>query len=250
MHDIDRTQPMLQQNEYEFNFESDYESGQAEAYEAGAPVGDAETMELASELLEVQDEEELEQFLGSLVQKVGSAVSRAAGAVRDFSNTPTGQALVGVLKDAAKTALPALATTVGTAYGGPVGGQIANLAAQGIGSALGLELEGLSNEDQHFEAAQQVIRLATDAAQQAAALRNTPGTPQQKAKAAFIEAAKTYAPGLIRPVGANGNGNRPIGMGMSGAAQGPLASPHVGHHRRRTSGRWTRRGDTLVLMGV
>jgi hypothetical protein len=251
MHDLDRTQPMLLQNEYEFNFESDSESGEAEAYEAGAPAGDAETMELASELLEVQSEEELEEFLGALVQKVGSAVSKAAGAVRDFSNTPTGQALVGVLKDAAKTALPALGTAVGTAYGGPVGGQIGNLAAQGLGSALGLELEGLSYEDQHFEAAQQVVRLATDAAQQAAALRTTPGTPQLKAKAAFIEAAKTYAPGLIRPVGANGNGNRPMGMGMPGAWQGPSASQHAGrHHGRRTSGRWMRRGDTLMLLGV
>lgn len=249
MHDLDRTQPMLLQNEYEFNFESDSESG--EAYEAGASVGDAETMELASELLELQSEEELEEFLGALVQKVGSAVSRAAGAVRDFSNTPTGQALVGVLKDAAKTALPTLGTAVGTAFGGPVGAQIGNLAAQGIGSALGLELEGLSNEDQHFEAAQQVVRLATDAAQQAAALQTTPGSPQQKAKAAFIEAAKSYAPGLIRPVGTNGNGNRPMGIGMPGTGRGPSAPQHGGrHHGRRTSGRWMRRGDTLVLMGV
>jgi hypothetical protein len=251
MHDLDRTQPIPLQNEYEFNFESDSESGQAEAYEAGSPAGDAETMELASELLEVQSEEELEQFLDSLVRSVGSAASKAVGAVRDFSKTPTGQALVGVLKDAAKTALPALATTVGTAYGGPVGGQIANLAAQGIGTVLGLELEGLSAEDQHFEAAQQVVRLAADAAQQAAALRNTPGTPQQKARAAFIEAAKTYAPGLIRPAGGNGNGSRRMGAGMPGAGQGPSAAQHPGHlHGRRHSGRWVRRGDTLVLMGV
>jgi hypothetical protein len=250
MHDLDGTQPMLRQNEYEFNFESgEAEAYEAEAYEAEGPVDEAETMELASELLEVQSEEELEQFLGALVQKVGSAVSRAAGAVRDFSRTPTGQALVGVLKDAAKTALPTLGTAVGTAFGGPVGAQIGNLAAQGIGSALGLELEGLSNEDQHFEAAQQVVRLATDAAQQAAALRTTPGSPQQKAKAAFIEAAKTYAPGLIRPV--NGNGNRQMGMGMLGSGQGPSALQHAGrHHGRRTSGRWMRHGDTLVVMGI
>jgi hypothetical protein len=246
MHDIDGTQLALRQNEYEFNFETEGESGEAEAYEQEGTLGEAETMELASELLEVQNEEELEQFLGSLVQKIGSAASGAASAVGNFARTPTGQALVGVLKDAAKTALPAIGTAVGSAYGGPLGGQLGGLAGQGLGAALGLELEGLSNEDQHFEVAQQFVRLGEAATQNAAALRAAAGSPQQKAKAALIEAAKTYAPGLIRPTARNGSGSRQIPEAGYGGGQTQAAR----QIHRRHSGRWIRRGDTLVLMGV
>lgn len=254
MHDIDGTQSSLRQNEYEFNFETEAENGEAEAFEAEAyeqegPLGEAETMELASELLEVQSEEELEQFLGSLIQKIGSTASGAARAIGDFSRTPTGQALVGVLRNAAKEALPAIGTAVGTRYGGPLGGQLGGLAGQGLGAALGLELEGLSHEDQHFEVAQGIVRLAGDAAQKAAAMRVTAGTPQQKAKVAFIEAAKTYAPGLIRPVGRNGNGGNGR-QGSEDAGYGGGSGRREQHGKRRHSGRWVRRGETLVLMGL
>src|SRR3954452_20938470 len=162
MHDIGSPQPGTWQrgseSEYDVNFETEGE-GEGEAYEAEAfeqeePIGEAETMELASELLEVQSEEELEQFLGDLVKKVGSAASGAARAVGNFARTPAGQELVGILRGAAKTALPAIGTAIGTAYGGPLGAKLGGLAGQGLGAALGLELEGLSYEDQHFEVAQ------------------------------------------------------------------------------------------------
>jgi hypothetical protein len=252
MHDIGSPQPGTWQreseSEYEFNFETEGE-GEGEAYEAEAfeqegPIGEAETMELASELLEVQSEEELEQFLGDLVKKVGSAASGAARAVGNFARTPAGQELVGILRGAAKTALPAIGTAIGTAYGGPLGAKLGGLAGQGLGAALGLELEGLSYEDQHFEVAQQFVRLAGAAAQNAATAP-TAGSPQQKAKAAFVEAAKTYAPGLIRPAGKNGNG--------SGPSYGQVSADGGQRHRPRhggRSGRWIRRGNTVVLMGV
>jgi hypothetical protein len=240
-HDIDRTQSMLQQGEYEFAFQSESEM-EGEAYEQEGPLGEAEAMELASELLEVQSEQELEQFLGALIDKVGSVASSAAQAVGNFARSPTGQALVGVLKDAAKTALPAIGTAIGTSFGGPLGAKLGGMAGQGLGSALGLELEGLSNEDQHFEVAQQFVRLAGSAAQNAAAARPT-GSPQQSAKTAFIEAAKEYAPGLIRPVSMNGY---PSGQGSKSIQTVSNGRHHAGRH----SGRWIRRGDTLVLMGV
>ncbi|GAC1339019.1 MAG: hypothetical protein NVSMB18_06460 [Acetobacteraceae bacterium] len=247
MHDLDGTQTSLRQNEYEFDFESEAESYEGEAFEQEGSLGEAETMELASELLEVQSEEELEQFLGSLVKQIGSVASGAARAVGDFARTPTGQALVSVLKDAAKKALPAIGTAIGTRYGGPVGGQLGGLAGQGLGAALGLELEGMSHEDQHFEVAQQFVRLGEAAAQNAASLRTVPGSPQQKAKTAFIEAAKTFAPGLIRPVGTNGNGSSQMPKMPAGYGGQPRGEQHRGRQR---SGRWVRRGDTLVLMGV
>jgi hypothetical protein len=261
MHDLDGSQSLLRQNEYEFNFESEGEGEgefEFESFEQEGPIGEAETMELASELLEVQSEAELEQFLGSLVSKVGSAVANAGravgGAAADFARSSAGQALIGVLKDAAKKALPVLGTAAGAALGGPIGARLGGMAGQGLGSVLGLELEGLSYEDQHFEVAQQFVRLAGEAAQnaaQSAVSKGVPGTPAQKAKGAFIEAAKIYGPGLIRPAGAaagNGGGN---GNGRPGTQTQPSQSSGAfGRHHKRHSGRWVRQGDTVILMGA
>src|SRR5436190_6203108 len=74
-------------------------------------------MELAAELLEITNEQELEQFLGDIVKSVGS-----------FVKGPVGQALGGVLKNVAKTALPA------------VGGALGTMIAPGIGTAIGSQL--------------------------------------------------------------------------------------------------------------
>ena len=92
---------------------------------------------------------------------------------------------------------------------------------------FGLELEGLSHEDREFEVAKQFVKLATDAAQNAAA--PPPGaSPAQVAQKALTEAAKKFAPGLL---GGGGNG--------AGLAAG-------GHHH----GRWIRKGHKIVLYGV
>jgi hypothetical protein len=247
MHDIDRTQPLLRQGQaYEFEFETEANETQFESggQEMESPLGEAETMELASELLEVQSEQELEQFLGDIVSKIGSAVRGAARTVGDFARTSTGQQLVGLLKGAAKTALPAVGTAVGGYFGGPVGAQIGSAAAGQLGQALGLELEGLSHEDQHFEVAQQFVKLAGAAAQTAAAMPPSVPAPQA-AKAAFVEAAKSLAPGLIRPSGTNGIGTGGgIGRQTNGGGAGHLS---LGSRR---SGRWHRHGNSIVLMGA
>lgn len=243
MHDLDGSASLLRQNEYEFNFESEGESeSENESFEQEGPLGEAETMELAAELLEVQDEQELEQFLGDVVKKVGSAASGAYRAASNFAASPTGQALVGILKEAAKKALPVVGTALGTSIAGPIGGTVGGYGGKALGGLLGLELEGLSHEDQHFEVAQQFVRLAGETAQAAAAMRGAAGTPEQKAKAAFIEAAKTYAPGLIRPTGRNGTTN-----GVEGTRQ---AAGQGTRHSGKHSGRWVRRHGTIVLMGV
>ena len=85
MHDIDRTQ--LEYGSELPGFEAerfDYESPWAT--ESGAVLSEAEEYELASELLGVSSEEELDQFLGGLIKKVAQggrqAVSRAGRAGR------------------------------------------------------------------------------------------------------------------------------------------------------------------------
>src|SRR6266481_4452691 len=67
--------------------------------EVAGPLHEQEELELASELLEVQSEDELEQFLGKLVK-------RAARGVSNFARSSTGRALGGILKNVAQRALP------------------------------------------------------------------------------------------------------------------------------------------------
>ena len=60
--------------------------------EGGAGVlTETDEMELAAQLLEVRDEQELDQFLGGLIRKVGRAVRRVV-------RSPIGRAIGGALK--------------------------------------------------------------------------------------------------------------------------------------------------------
>lgn len=208
MHDLDRTYRQLEGESFEFEFNAEGEWGEV--------FQENELNELATELLEVQSEEELEQFLGGLIKKVGSAVGKVV-------RSPVGQALGGVLKTVAKKALPmagaALGNLVMPGVGGVVGSKLAGMA----GSALGLELEGLSAEDREFEVAKQVVRLSADAARTAL---TQPGlNPQQTAQTAVGQALQKFAPGL--------------------AAQS--AQTNGGRH---SSGRWVRKGNRVVLYGI
>jgi len=100
MHDIDRVR-------LETQFETEtleaqpfpaelFEFAEAEAPfqgETGEVFGETEQMELASELLEITNEAELDRFLGDLISRAGKAVGR-------FVSSPEGKALGGVLKGA------------------------------------------------------------------------------------------------------------------------------------------------------
>lgn len=153
-------------------------------------------MELASELLSLNNEQELDFFLDDLFKK-------AVGAVSSFVGSPVGKKLKGWLKGTAKKLLPGLGAAAGTFFGGPVGGQIGGTIAKGLSSLFGLELEGLSPEDKDFEMAKAFVRLAGNAAKQGDEY-NT-GNPTEDARRAFIEAAKRFAPGMLvrKPDGSN-----------------------------------------------
>jgi len=182
MHDIDRTQ-------YEADeFESAY-GGEFEQPEFELPLHETQELELASSLLEVSNEMELEQFLGDVFRAVG----RAAG---QFARSDTGRALGGILKNTINQALPVIGGAIGPVLGGAAGGG----TAQQAGSLLGLELEGLSPQDQEFETARQIVRLASNAYRNAAwAPRNVP--PAAAARSAVLSAARRFAPGLLRTLG-------------------------------------------------
>jgi hypothetical protein len=171
-------------------------------------------VELATELLEVSTEAELDRFLGDLMR-------RAAGAAGRFVRSPTGQALGGILKQATKQALP----VIGRGLGGlvsPTMGTFGGRVGQAAGDLLGLELEGLSNEDREFEVARSLVRFMTAASRNAASAPPD-APPEAVAHSAVQAAARQHAPGLARVLG---------GRGRPG---------------RVRSGRWQRQGRAIVI---
>jgi hypothetical protein len=203
--------------EYSPQMES-FEFGEAEQEWAGESGGsvlsEVEELELAAELLEINNEEELEQFLGSLIKKVG-------GAVRKVVSSPVGKAIGGVLKGVAKKALPIAGGAVGGFFGGPLGAKIGSSLASMGGQALGLELEGLSREDAEFEASRQFVRFASEAVKNAVTAPKA-ADPAGVAKSAAMEAARVYAPGLL--------------------------SSSQGFRGRKKSGRWVRSGPNTYTL--
>ena len=199
--------PQMESFTYEFEAE-------AESPHSGV-FSEAQEMELATELLEVSNEAELEQFLGSLIKKAGSALGKIV-------KSPIGKAIGGVLKGAAKYALPVAGGALGAWVGGPLGAKIGSGLGSMAGKALGLELEGLSQEDREFEAAKQFVRFAGQTVKNAASAPPA-ANAQQVAMQAAMQAAKIHAPGLL---------NKP--SAATGAKQG----------------HWTRRGNTIIVTGV
>jgi hypothetical protein len=206
--------PQMESFEYQFEPEA-----------GGGVFSETEEMELTAQMLEVSNEQELDQFLGDLINKAGRAiggfVGQAGRAIGNFAQSPTGQAIGSALKGVAKQALPVAGGALGAYFGGPLGAQIGSGLANMAGQAFGLELEGLSPEDKEFEATKQFVKFAGETVKNALAapLHADPATV---AKAAAVEAARTHAPGLL-----------------NGA---PAAEKHCGC--------WSRSQGGIVLHGV
>jgi hypothetical protein len=215
MHDLDRVS-------FEMNDEaSQYGESELQPELPGGtfdrPFSEAELDELAMELLQVRDEQELDQFLGGLL-------SKAAKAVGKFIRSPAGIALKGILKNAISSAVPV------------VGGVVSSLIpADGVGADVGaaikgeLEWEGVPTENRDVEAAKKVIEVGGDAAKQIAAM--PPNAPPQAAVDAVQKAAQQQG------VSPGGDAGQPGPNGSTGATGA-------------TSGQWYRRGRTIVIVGL
>jgi uncharacterized protein (DUF697 family) len=199
------------------SFAGEFSVGKAGVFDEG------EEMELAAELLDVANEHELEQFLGDFIKKAGKAIG---GIVK----SPVFQSIGGVLKSAAKVALPLAGGALGTLVGGPLGTSIGSSLGSMAGNALGLELEGLSPEDREFEAARQFIRFAGDTVRNA---MNAPTgmDPGAVARRAADESAREHAPGLL----------------IDRFRQNGTQSHHHHHHHQ---GDWVRHGNQIILYGL
>ena len=205
----------------------EYGTGEVHGTMAGEGVFDeVQEMELASALLEVSSEGEMDRFLGNLFRRVGRAVGSAV-------RSPTGQALGGILKDAARQALPVVGSGIGAAIGGDRGGQIGRQLATTAGQIFGLELEGLSQEDQEYETARRYVRLSSAAAANAARMPSTVN-PMTAARSAFSMAARRHAPGFLR--------RRPRGPGFTGG------SADFAGDGEPQQGRWVRRGRNVIIV--
>jgi hypothetical protein len=194
-----------------------FDSSAQTPFTDGGVFSEDEEIQLASELLELRNDAELDHFLGDLIGKV-------AGAIGGIVKSPIGRAIGGVLKGVAKTALPIAGGALGGIVGGPVGSMLGSNLASMAGGALGLELEGLSPEDREFQAARQFCRFL------GVAVKNALDAPEYAdpvaaAHRAAVEAARVYAPGLMN-----------IGQGYDDDLP--------------KTGRWARRNGRIVLFGV
>jgi hypothetical protein len=208
-----------------FGEEETYETaGDREVYETYGEEevfgeGMSQEIALASELLEVTTEEELDRFLGNVLR---SAVSAASS----FARSDAGKAVGGILKSAARKALPHIGKAVGDYIAPGSGGAVGQRVGNWLGKQfeLGLQTEGLSAEDREYQTARTFVRFATDAARRTA--QSPTSVPAAAAaQRAAVTAARKYLPGLTRP-----------GGGRPGA--------------RRKSGRWVRRGNNIVILGA
>jgi len=157
--------------------------------EVAGPLHEHEELELASQLLEVGSEQELEQFIGNLFKKAVRGVSK-------FAKSGAGRAIGGALKGIAKTALPV------------VGGALGSMVAPGIGTTIGsklgslagglLEMEGEVHEQElEFEVARRVVRIGAAAARTASRVPPRSAPPATVARRAMIGATRRYAPGVL-----------------------------------------------------
>lgn len=267
MHDIDSTQteaPMdgHEGEAYEFEYPEEMES---ESEEEGDFEADEEMeMELAEELLSVSSERELDQFIGALL---GAAPSIIGGIGKLFGKKRRRRArqgefdmegeneaprsrkrrggllrgLGGALKGIAKQALPfvggavgSVVPGVGTAIGGALGSALSNL--------FEAELEGETEEEQEFEQAVRFVRLAKKAVQK---LRSIP--PNVEPRRAIWSAIKSAAQSLTQELEAGGS----ISNEATGGEPAPAPSNGSGGQPgSQKGGRWVRRGNQIVLLGV
>lgn len=158
--------------------EFEREAGRTE-FEEGPPFASSAELRLATELLSATNDVQLRAFLRELIATLGVDGGRCTG-------TPLATALTTRL---AQVGQPVLRPLRSIALG-----KAAHDGVRRAARVFGLELEGLSPEDQEFALARQFVRFAGAAAR--AAIRGQGATPAVVAQA-LRAAAEDYAPGLL-----------------------------------------------------
>ena len=189
-----------------FRDETALESGSSESV-----FSETEELELAAEFLEVQSEQELDRFLGDLISRAGKAVGTIV-------RSPIGQALGGVLKNAARQALPIAGRAIGGYVGGGTGAQVGAKAAAAAGTTLRPRARRAQPGGQGVRDRQELRPLRRSDGQGRRHREELRHRRWSLAKSAAAQAAARHAPGLLR-------------------------SAPPAH-----SGRWVRRGRNIVVV--
>ena len=161
----------------------------------------------------VTDEQELDQFLGKLISKV----SRTAGSI---IRSPAGKALCGILKGAAKKALPIAGRVGGNSFRGPGGRRHRREARLGCRQNFWPRARRDERRRPGIRSRASFSRLAASAAQKAAAARS-----------AVAAAARRHAPGLLSP-SVGGTLSTAYNL-LCCSALGSSGSPRTQDHRAR-----------------
>jgi predicted transcriptional regulator len=141
-------------------------------------------LELALELMAVQSEAELEQFLGKMFKGVWKGIKKVA--------TPLG----GILKGIARKALPFVGGALGSFIPIPgVGTALGRALGGALSKALEMELAAMPGVDRELEAARRFVRIAGSAAQAAG---EGDGSPQA-VRRAVLEALRSHVPRFGQP---------------------------------------------------
>ena len=237
MHDIDTTrlesEPLSLRQETE---PSEFEF--PDIGEIESPLSEVEELELASELLAVSSEAELDRFLGDLFKKAVKGIGGIA------------KPLGGVLKGVAKKALPFVGGALGSIIPIPgVGTAVGTALGSAASKVIKAELEGLSPEDREFEMARRFVRFAGTAAKSAAS--TPPGATARAGIIAALKAALEQQRAQLADSRAGSGRNGEFGFEEIEELKeraAPLAAPTAGGRSR--NGRWIRRGGKIILLGV
>ena len=256
----------------------------AEADRALSPLSEEEEEELATELLEVSGEEDLDHFLGNVMRKAHKPAARRpaphrpgthkpgaqrparrTAGVTAFLNSPAAQALGGILKQAAKSALPEVGAALGTAIAPGIGTTIGGALGTAASNMFEINQEEMSEEEAEFETARRFVGLSAAAAHHLAGDPHAGTSPRAAAWDAVLKASREYAPGLNRRVlGQPGNGHRRHhrrhehrfgdGVEFPVVLDEPVVEvpglDGIDGGEPRITGRWERHGHRIILHGV
>lgn len=206
------------------NYDANQETGSEDELElfaeieptaAGAEPEAGDEEDTAWELLSVQSEAELEAFLGKLFR----TAKRAA--------TPLlGKLLRGGAKSLLKKALPMIGGLAGSIIPG-AGNLVGAAAGSALSQMIGDEAEAMSEPDGQMEVARRLVRTIGDATNRIAADPAASSNPRASVTSAFRASMQRHVPGLL-------------------PTRGLLSR----RGRVTSSGRWIRRGDTILVLGA
>lgn len=184
-------------------------------------MSEQEELELAMELLSVQNEYEMEQFLGSIVSSIGRGLKSI------------GKVAMPALKSLAKAALPIAGGALGSFIPIPgVGSMIGGALGRAAANALELELAGMDPAQADIEKSRRIVRVLRSAAHE---LSRAPGSaaPEAVVRSALTSAIRRNIPN--------------VKLSATQAAGTATTLPPAA--AATASGRWWRRGHTIVVDG-